>query len=112
MSVFSTAATAARDHFYTLGGESVTYSRSGQSDLTVTAVLSENRDELVIKAASIDFGSGAVAPARGDKITDAGGTIYRYPGPESANVDGVPVVVKADYLRDSAEYSIPLSEET
>ena len=90
-------------------GATITYARAGESDLTgLTARFSSERDEVSLAASDIDFGAGAVAPARGDTITDADGNAYCYPGPESVEVDGVRVELSTQYLPNTARYRIPI----
>lgn len=108
MSDFSAAILQAQSPFNAAFGVAITYARSGESDLTITARFSPERDEVSLAAADLDFGAGEVAPARGDLITDEANRVYIYPGPESVNVDGVSVEISTQYLPDSQRYRIPI----
>ena len=53
-------------------------------------------DELTVLASELDFGAGAVPPARGDVILDEDSEEYRYANEE------------AEFLRDTDEWRIPV----
>lgn len=112
MSRFADAATAARGALRHVYGELVTYKRSGETDITALtamvsrqSVLVENdtgvftrrvMDEVTILESELDFGAGAVPPARGDIIVDTDAEEYRYANEE------------AEFLRDTDEWRIPV----
>jgi len=111
MSEFSELASEALPIFQEVFGDPVTYSR-GNDSVPITAIKNSDAVDIIdsdnvrvksiakdfaIKASDIDFGAGAVAPARGDLITDANGKVYD-------------VRDDSRYIDDSAEWKIPVEQ--
>lgn len=115
MSNFQTAAAAALPAFYETFGKPVTYSRDGEADITaLDMILSEEEGTFedvggiiipiknrfgTIKQVDLDFGAGAVPPARGDTITTAAGEIFDLEGDDPG-----------EKLNDTDEWKLSLSK--
>ncbi len=96
-------------------GDEVTYSRPGQPDIVkLKMVLTEDSSTFeevggafipikklfgLVKKVDIDFDSGPVDPARGDKVTTASGNIYKVEGDSPA-----------ENIRDTEEWKLSLSK--
>jgi hypothetical protein len=111
VSRFADAATAARGALRHVFGELIDYKRGSDTISGITAMVSRQdvvvesdtgvytrkvMDEITVLASDLDFGSGAVDPARGDIVTDAEAVSYRVANEE------------VEYLRDTAEWRIPV----
>jgi hypothetical protein len=109
MGAFDTAAAATNSAFYNTFGEAVTYARSGQTSLSITAIRSEANAsgvdaggvmvgvvglDFLIKVAELTYGD----PARGDTITDAAGRVY------DVQADG------AEKITETSEWRLPVVE--